>query len=275
MVRFLTMGDRNYFSTITFSAEQIKKFYPKSTFHIYDWGFTAEQISELKKVGNTVIIPWEVSRENILSTNFGKTWRYYVRKYLFGRKGLDKIRIKEYLLCQKVYCMLDCNKNSNEPVVFLDGDAFLINNIDKVLAESIDIAVTLRRMKELRYGGLFSKCNMLNSGVIFFLGNKEKRVQFIKRWIREMKKTSKDLFEQTSLTYIVKKAEKNIYNGYFREGQLTIAGQSIHIEVLPCELFNYNWVEEGFDKTSVKILHLKSGRFTNREIKQVMKKYGK
>ena len=39
---------------------------------------------------------------------------------------------------------------------------------------------------------------------------------------------------------------------------------------MPCERYNYNWIEEGFDKKRNKILHFKSNRFNKLEFQKII-----
>ncbi len=42
-LNFITIADKNYYIFMNHSAKKISKFYPNSTFYIYDWGFTTNQ----------------------------------------------------------------------------------------------------------------------------------------------------------------------------------------------------------------------------------------
>lgn len=258
---FLTIGDKKYFDTILISAKQAKKIYPDSRFFIYDWGFTPEQIISLKKNTNVEIVKWNILR---LELSLIIRWAYaMVRGRLLGNKfmaSLQPIRnIKiENLYVNKVFCFLDYIKRFGGNFIFLDGDAFIINSFDELLKQDFDICVTLRRKSEINLG--IGGCSALNAGVIFFLGGTEKNKEFINLWIKKINKTEERWIEQTALSRMLLDANPTIFDDFYKETILNADNGNVKIKILPCEIYNYNWIEEGLDRNKVKIVHLKSGR---------------
>jgi len=288
-INFMSIGDTAFFPSIECSVKQVNKIYPQAQFFIYDWGFDSKQVERLRSYNNVRIIEWKhrINYKNDFCSlkseedfKLKMDWKSFIRKYVLRdkeylmspRTKLGLYRQKEYLLCQKPYCMLDCAERIEGKLIFLDGDAFLINKIDEVLNDVFDIGVTLRPKEEMEKGRAKVNCNMLNSGVIFFNSNSEKIQMFIKTWIERMERTKEYMMEQTALTILIGETGKDIYDGYFKEGILKIRDCEIICKVLPCEKYNYNWIERGFDKEENKILHFKGERHSKDKFEKLVRK---
>lgn len=280
-MNFVTIGDKNFFRTIIFSVRQVKKLYPESKFYIYDWGFTDKQIDKINNHNNTTIIRWEKKfiDLNIQFNNFFQ--KLGVVYGINNIKGLIRYIIKtksrdnylnfikrEMKFANKLFCLLDICKKSKENFIFLDGDAFLINRIDELFNMDFDIGVTLRRKREINLEK--GNCMGLNAGVIIFKGGAKNRT-FLDFWKSQMLRTNECFVEQTSLTRIIEKIDKNIFDNYYNEGALTLSDQKIKIKIFPCEVYNYNWIEEGFNKEKNKILHFKGGRHSKEKFNNLIK----
>ena len=184
-INFVTIGDKNFFEPINFSVDQINKIYPESKTFVYDWGFTETQKEILKQKG-AYVLAWDIIDNNIVikfSSFFQKIKVIYgirdIRSFLiflrdkkYKKRSSLKMIKRENLFINKTLCLQDYIKNFGGNFVFLDGDAFIINNFDEILEQDFDIGVTLRRKHEIRLG--FGECNALNAGVLFFLGGNEK-----------------------------------------------------------------------------------------------------
>lgn len=251
-VDFVTIGDCNYFKTIEVSVKKIASLYPESRVVVYDWGFTVEQKKILQSINNVLVRPWKQRRLHILLAILSRSL-FKRPQFLFY---FLKHHRKEVLLGNKIFCFLDYLNTYGENFIFLDGDAILVGEIDEVIGGDFDIGVTLRRSSEVDL--CFGNCRGLNSGVLFFLGGKNKNVNFIREWKRTMLSTLEPLIEQTSLTRLIQQNKL-----YLKVGQTlsvpTGAARSF-VRILSCEVYNYNWIEEGFDVNQQKILHFKSGR---------------
>ncbi len=280
-LNFVTMGDEKFFDSILLSMQQAQKFYPESHFYIYDWGFTREQVVELSQgIDNVHIIDWKssfncVRAVRVLALQYW--FKQLIKKYLLLNSRLkgslyektSKFRKHEYLMVQKPFIILDCVKRCQGKLIFLDGDAFLINKIDELLSVEFDVGLTLRRKHEIHNEK--NKCQVLNAGVLFFMGAHEKTEAFLKQWIRTMIHTYEYLIEQTALTRMTEKDNPTIYNDYYNTGIVIVDGLSIKVKVLPCESYNFNWIEEGVDKKKNKIVHFKSGRHTKKQFNKLLK----
>ena len=268
---FISMGDKNYFDTIELSIDQVNKLYPGSKFVFYDWGLGAEQIARLKKKKVT-IVDW---RDRLLNAEVlmpKKDYKYFIRKYLLmhpdHKRPLKEWQI-EFLYAEKTYCILDAVTKTDRGVVYLDGDAFIVNTLEEVIDDPCDIAVTLRSLEEVEAAKMRGSIHELNAGVMFFKGSREKNVAFITEWIKEMhilnlKRVG--LSEQTALSNLIKKYNKDAFRTYFQTVNILIGGYQINCKIFPCENYNYNFVENGFDPKINKILHLKSNRGLNKKV---------
>ena len=269
-LNFVIMGDEKFFDSILLSMKQAQIYYPGARLFVYDWGFKREQVVQLtEEIGNVHIIDWKnifnsVRAIHVITVQYW--FKQFIKKYLYFKEEskyslyekVSKFKKHEYLLMQKPFCILDCAQRVNGKMIFLDGDVILVNKIDELLDDNFDVGVTLRRMHEIRYRR--NECKVLNSGVIVFNGTNDKTISFINKWIQTMKFTYECLIEQTALTRMIGKENPEIYNKYYQTGVVNASGKSVVVKVFPCEVFNFNWIEEGVDKSKNKIVHFKGGR---------------
>jgi hypothetical protein len=268
---FITYGDEKYFKSIKLSISQTKRFYPESNFYVYDIGFTKKQKDFFNSQKNVVLIEWKT---NYSEEEFSGFLRHIIQRIPKLNSILKKIChnpdmpltnknfIKEYLLSIKVNCILDAATRSNEnPLIFLDGDAFLINKIDEIFKDEYDIGVTIREdisvsTKKVDYE--------VNSGVIILNTSKYKKIMFVNKWMQNSVKLSLNnvaLIEQTALNRLAKSSfGKDFPKNFNKLGELKIAGERIKIKLFPNEGYNYNHLERGYDKEKNKILHCKGNR---------------
>lgn len=276
---FMSQGDAAYFPTIQLSVHQAGRFYPDAPFYVYDWGFSPAQAAHLQQMKNVVLIDWKEKLIQFDSSKFvnwsdlkkpGVTvtarFKALILKYLLlkpdawrsVRQLNAEHRSKESLLCNKPFCILDCLNRHKSSMVFLDGDAFLIDRIDEFLGTDFDIGVTLRRPHEISFR--VNGCQALNSGVISFGPRHQNTTGFLKYWINFMQGTSEYLVEQTALTRLIHVENRDIFNGYYRFGAVSTGEALATVKTFPCDIYNYNWIEEGIDRSVIKIVHLKGGR---------------
>ncbi|WP_276414245.1 hypothetical protein [Haloarcula halobia] len=146
---FVTMGDTNYFETMSISSEKISEFYPEATFYVYDWGLKPDEYEKMEQMSNTVVIdnfqiePDFNSLEQIQYTLGANLERYgdlmkdndstidIIINRLKKEIGYKKFKKRFDLLMQnKLECLKDVAKRTDSGVVFLDADAVLVNEID-------------------------------------------------------------------------------------------------------------------------------------------------
>jgi hypothetical protein len=100
----------------------------------------------------------------------------------------------------------------------------------------------------------------LNAGVILFNCSAEKIQAFTSEWIDWMLDCNLPLREQSSLSQLVQSIHPDIYKEFGNTGVLTASGMDIRVKILDMREYNYNWIEEGWDRSQNRILHFKSGR---------------
>lgn len=257
-ISFLTIGDFKYFSTIIISARQVKKYYPESTFFIYDWGINEKQKEELTKIGNVSFIyltKTEVNSELKISNYFIIKENLKLLRNFKKPTFLKNQMIKESNFMNKLICINNFAGKSKEPFIYLDADAFLIKDINEIVeSNEFDVGFTIRRESELSLAT--NNCKLLNTGVIFFLGSKEKRVLLTKGWLCHALETNELIREQTSISRLLFKNKEDLDRDNFK-----LFG--CRVKIFSCEIYNYNWIEKFItdrEKSKVKILHFKSGR---------------
>ena len=282
-VDFMTMGDEDFANTIICSAVTISQVYPDSHLYVYDWGLSELSKEELRQIGNCEIIDWKenlaydlphfeslkLSIENTITNN--KPTEYIFEKWLgYSFQSLEKK--KDFYMCQKPQCILDCFDRTNNSLVFLDGDAILIDSIDEELENEFDVGVTLRPKIQIERMSNDGVEMLLNAGVIIFNCLPEKAKIFVESWLDQIDQM--DVFglrEQTALSKLIRRSNEGIFDGYYNVGNLDIQSRTVSIRVLPCEKYNYYWVEKGYDPNRSKILHFKAGAHNDETHKKVIK----
>lgn len=266
-MRFVTMGDDKYFRTVLLSIRQSQRFYPGRRFLLYDWGFDGARLERLRAHPGVEIRDW---RDRLVDVSrllpLRPAVRNFVRKHLFRDPDLRIPRAqwqKELLLDEKCYCLLDASCRLEEPFLFLDADAFLVNRVDGLHDPTSDLVVTLRPQHEIEAARRRGSVGDLNSGVIAFGGDRDKNLALIAEWIKEMHILNLRrhlLSEQTALARLILRADPDAFRQPEGWVELKIGGLSIRCRIVPTTMYNYNAVERGFDPETNRILHLKGGR---------------
>jgi len=273
------MGDDAFFESIWISVQQAYRFYPDASFYIYDWGFTDEQRDLLDTADNVVqIIEWEdavtvssIDRLALLRTVKSHIYRYLPTTYSTPEE-IEEARQREQNYAQKPFCLLDCLERCQSRLVYLDGDAFLVSRIDDLLQDDFDVGVTLRRPDEIVNER--NRCQVLNAGVLFFNGTVDRTEAFLSGWIRRMNSTYEYLAEQTALTRIIEEACPGIFESCYNRGVIELQQKRASVVVLPCERYNFNWIEEGVDTEKTSIVHFKGGRHSDERFKELLQEVG-
>ena len=113
----------------------------------------------------------------------------------------------------------------------------------------------------------------VNSGVVFFFGGREVNLEFFVHWFREVSIID---FEQricpgqTGLYYLLRKCDPPLGFEYNQSGIYDTGRVKIRCKTFPCEMYNYNWIEEGVDIKQNKIIHFKGHRHSTKELNQLM-----
>ncbi|WP_162562598.1 hypothetical protein [Salinigranum rubrum] len=270
----ITFGDADYFATISKSVEKFHSIYPTGKAYVYDWGLTEAQREELRSYGPTEVISWgwrEMSRHYVLTLGEYLTgspaWRWAESVPIAG--GFLRERVAPYVqrersewyYCQKPYMIRDCvARGSGRKLIFLDGDAVIINELPILADDSVDIGVTLRPHEEIEAARERGDYHVLNAGVLIFNCSAEKVHAFTSEWIDRMHDCDLPLREQSSLSKLIQSIDPNIYQNFGNTGVLSVSGQNIRVKILDMREYNYNWIEDGWDRSKNRILHFKSGR---------------
>lgn len=272
------MGDSNYFVSIALSVMQAEKIHPECLFGVYDWGFSSKEKAFFLARPSVVLINWSgkfVEKpfpDNSIRSCIRK-WKYIsVIRDVFKRQKRQK-RQREWFLAQKPYCLLDwAAQNHTKNFIFLDGDAFLMGNVNELFNLPEDMGVTLRRQHEIDFRN--GRCQVLNSGVIAFVGGKDKNISLIEQWIKEMQETTEYLVEQTALTRMILgyEAPPKLTPGVTKK--LAHGPKEYNVAIMDCERFNYNWIEEGVDPGINKVVHFKGGRHSKNRFKDLLQSIG-
>jgi len=297
---FLTIGDDAFFDSIQISVHQAQRFHPQAAFYIYDWGLTDSQRAELDAASNVEAIvdwtdrfvelpvidevDWGVVMQEVEAKRPSGSLRARLKKVLskyvlfreqhwksWEEKGKSQ-RESERNYLQKPFCILDCLERAKSRLVYLDGDAFLVSDIDQLLERNFDIGVTLRREHEIRRGR--NNCQVLNAGVLFFNRSPDRTRAFLNAWIEKMKMTHEYLIEQTALTRLIAESNPQIFGDYYNQGTVIREGDSIQVITLPCDRYNFNWIEEGVNPQKTKVVHFKGGRHSGEQFKDLLQKVG-
>lgn len=166
----------------------------------------------------------------------------------FGKKinvsPTDLIRTEKPIACVfKPYmfkkCLTKCKEG--EVIVYLDGDAFLLQKIDEFEIDDYDIAVTVR--KEAKQYITHPYMGAVNAGVIVFRKNKA-TMKFIEKLIKVVIDEQND---QVGLNICLKE-----YIDLEKIGQV-IKKNNLRVKLLPGDIYNNYYT----DISKAKIRHLK------------------
>ena len=266
----VTIADSNYFPSVAISAMQASKFHPESAFIVYDWGLKSFEKVFLRNHGAR-IVDWQSRFVELPIPSFSipKRIRSIVKSDARTRSKLklardtivdgitNKRRNREWLYAQKPYVLAHCSEHSPDgTILFLDGDAFLVNSIEEFFSEPSELKVTIRRKEEISFA--FGYCRVINAGVIGIAGSENTRRKIISEWIKKMQELVDDCVEQTALTRLIYgkscvAVPEEIRRVKMRQG-------SFKAKILECDTYNYNWIEEGVNPDKNKIVHFKGGR---------------
>jgi hypothetical protein len=280
-MNFLTMGDANYFSTIALSATLSARHYPGRSFLIYDWGFREEQRRQLAAMPGVTIIGWQdrfISAERAFHERsaFKRLVKRHLLRHPDARIPLRQWQ-REFILGEKCYCMVDAVSRTEGGLLFLDGDAFLVNRVDGMLNTDSDVVVTVRPREEILAARKRGSRHDINSGVVFFNRDKAKTTVFLIEWIKEMSLLNLKrhlLSEQTALSNLILRDHGGDIPEPEAEVGLRISDLSLTCRIVSTLHYNYNAVESGFDPETNRILHLKSGRSFGVTLEQIRAKLG-
>lgn len=219
-LNFITVADKNYYIFINHSAKKISKFYPISTFYIYDWGFTTNQKKLLNEYGIRKIVDWKDKLD--LEGGYKKIISEYE-----GYRPLRDVRKNEYLYIQKPVCILDCAKKIEENLIYIDADAFLINDINEIFEQDFDIGVTLNDSKDIEQTKRIGIYAPLNAGIIFFKTSSALIQLFAQEWLKKIKKTKRVWIEQSALALLISRNNPSFFEKSYNEGKIFLSNKTL------------------------------------------------
>lgn len=141
-----------------------------------------------------------------------------------------------------------CMARHRDLIVYLDGDAQLVDSIDEVNTDDYDVGVTLRDESEFVsqwYREHFKIAKYVNAGVIFF-NSTSSASHFINSWQQLTHHIGNDqaaLNELTSPSYYPEPGSVEIIN-------------DVRIKYFPCKQYNFYYFDEGL-VPHIKIMHFK------------------
>ncbi len=141
-----------------------------------------------------------------------------------------------------------CMNQYKDFVVYLDGDAQLLGNIDEVESQDYDIGVTLRDASEMEnewHTEHFEIVKYLNAGVIFFNNTKATK-DFLERWrilTDEVGNDQKALNQLSCPEDYPEPHSIHLVNGF-------------RIKFFPCKQYNFYYFKDGLNP-NIKIMHFK------------------
>jgi len=268
-ISFVTFGDANYFLFIEINVRSINRLYPNSKIFICNFGFENKQIEKLKKIKNVQIINW--NEKDILKTYFHNSNRAFfdflfkLKKYkllrillnrLFINKGTERIIFKYFSVSKSLILFKVVNRLNNDYLVFLDGDAILLDKIDEVFDNDFEIGVTSKLVDKKTHD-----FHSINGGVMFFKCDDKRKIIFLSEWvgmtlIDELNKPNSphNYPDQMSLNKMVFNYYPNKNNFKFMQFEKDI----------------YNWTKPERGIKGKKIIHYK-GRGIRKEEKPYIK----
>lgn len=265
------MGDSAFFGPIGYSCRQVHRIYPDAVCVVYDWGFTEAEAAHLAAQPNTRVVDWKSQIALVQSFKVSTSqamafaWHAHGPRNVFNLRWKAQVTAKmkkEILMAEKIHCLLDFAHRWDDPFVYLDGDAVLVHPIDELFDGTFHIGLTLRRESEYgatRRRGAFP----VNAGVQFYGGTGAIHRAFLLHWsnlTNQLLLKNQLLAEQSALHEVLSQGGGGLAHTHNATGSIFCGSHEVILRTLPCEMYNYNWIEEGVDPTRNKILHFKGAR---------------
>jgi hypothetical protein len=183
--------------------------------------------------------------------NLGIGEKYVVKDRSFAEKGYYSVKPQEGYTSRSLFkpeLVADCLNKYRDWVIYLDGDAQLVGNIDEIQVDDYDVGVTVRKKSELLTEWHKQHCEVakfLNAGVIFFNYSRG-AIRFVAEWTKKTQELNND---QKALNFLACPEEyPELYSVHEING--------VRIKYFPALKYNYYYFDEGL-VPSVKIYHFK------------------
>lgn len=279
---FVLMGNHKYYHLIDLNIARIHAVYPQARVIFYDWGNEDYTPAYVPKAHADKIrmVDWGQSIKDISALEAQFTWaqqvdmaiRYNAR---FQRSLSQRVRKKilksmpaspwgrplvraglvfENMLTQKIPCMIDASARIGDaPMVFLDADAFLLRKIDEVTGrDDFDVGLTFINQRCFDE----NKCNVINSGVLFFGRRAEQRRIFLSAWNQACQSCTEWLKEQTSMVRMLQAKAPRLFQ---TSQACDVDFDALTVTVQPLPLAVYNNTDhaclQGADESLPAIVH--------------------
>jgi|GEM_PF-1685424 len=276
---FLIVLDEAYANFASIGLKNCAHFHPKSKVFLYD--LTPQPSDGLQSLSrlheNVQYIHWPGSRwlkngwvDTLTFSDFHYNFKIsdrfkhlsrILRYKLFGRKkeGWGELDKKEYVrkkkhfmhLCsQRTVICQDCLERTDKHLVFIDADAFVWRSLDPVFRKDFDVALTLRRLNDIKIGfvpGIKSDrpipYKVINAGVLYFKNNDRAR-RFVSLWTDKILSIRDFALDQTALAQLLLDADAHSFEGYEKDIKVGTGGDPVIIKLLPCEPYNNFYIRE-------------------------------
>lgn len=270
------MTEESYVHPLFTGIKQALKLYPDTTFYVYDVGLLPATVTELKAISPQVqVIPWTLQylpitvgydRKFVRMKALGM-FRDVLTSYFTGTfvnkslRSFEKQQDFEVKIQNKLAIMKAHNETVGRPFIFIDSDAFLVDNIDELLDGSYDIGFTVRPKAKHSY--TYNRCALLYAGIMWFLGDQTTNQVFFDEWYTEARQCTELWSEQTSLARWLHRLEPTLFDSYGTR-TITINNTPIRIKTLDADIYNNTNIDDfdlGAVKAGIKVLHFKNSRF--------------
>lgn len=258
---FCIMGNQKYYHLLHINIDCIREVYPEAEIAVFDWGDARYRSRFTTKAANVTVIDWGHAIRDISSVqssvDFEKQIEFAIRynarfqrslmqrikkkilktspRSVFARPMLQAGLMFENMLAQKIPCMQRASELAgSRRMVFLDADAFLLQDLDDVLARD-DFDVGLTTVDQPCFD--HDKCAVVNSGVIFFGPDARKRAAFLAEWSSACSRCKEWLQEQTSVVRMLQACGVTDFSHY-RRTEVNLSGEGVTILSLPQYPYN-------------------------------------
>lgn len=176
---------------------------------------------------------------------------FHVEDETFNKKGYYAVEVQAGYKSRSLFkpeVVKYCLSKHHDLLVYLDGDAQLMDRIDEIKGDDFDIGVTLRKpveFKEEWHQRLFEIAKFVNAGVIFF-NPTQATFDFIARWEKCTNEVGND---QKALNQLV-------CTDHCPEAYSIERINGVRVKYFPCEQYNYYYFDEGL-VPGIKIMHFK------------------
>jgi len=259
-ILIMSMADEHVFPFIRFQAETVKRHGGECKYIIWDIGLTENQVAELSEIAEVKKFKNSIYEKHIKP----------IRNAFFRDGGGRSIISRASL--RKPFCLKACVEMGYENILYLDADAFLNKYPFKIFEINFNIGVTFKGAlksgkPKLREAPNKYRFKLLNAGVQFFKGPKEKLIPYFDEYICNYILKNPKISDQGNLNCLIDRCEKWDWSTPQGEFKLMVKNNKVRLQVLilTCERYN-RFVNNGGIPPFTIIGHAKGGRKRDFEI---------